>query len=179
MQITDETGAVRELEQWEVDALEAAQRAHDDANGIIRQYADSKADAILTGILANLADIPAEHACRMVAKFPTWAAGEGYAAGWRIRYGDELYTVLQDHVSQADWIPGQAPSLYARVLPGQAGSTEAESGEPGPWEQPDSTNPYARGVRVTHGGKVWESAVDGNVWEPGVAGTENLWVEVA
>jgi len=179
MQITDESGAVRELEQWEVDALEAAQRAHDDAAGIIRQYAAPRADAILTGILANMADIPAEHACRMVSKFPAWAAGESYAPGWRVRWGDELFTCLQAHVSQEGWEPPAAPSLFARVLPGQAGSAEADAGEPGEWEQPDSTNPYARGDRVAHGGKVWESLVDGNVWEPGAVGTESLWAEVS
>ena len=48
-----------------------------------------------------------------------------------------------------------------------------------PWVQPDSTNPYAKGDKVTHIGKTWESLVDNNVWEPGAVGTENLWKEVA
>ena len=43
------------------------------------------------------------------------------------------------------------------------------------WEQPDSTNPYAKGDKVTHNGKTWVSDIDGNVWEPGVYG----WTEVA
>ena len=28
------------------------------------------------------------------------------------------------------------------------------------------------------GGKTWESMADGNVWEPGAVGTENLWREI-
>lgn len=179
MQITDESGNLREMEQWEIDAHEAAQKAHDDANGIVRQYSQAKQDAILTGILANIAGIPAYDAIRMVGKFPVWQAGVEYPAGWRVRWGDELFTVLQAHTSQADWVPGSTTSLFAKVLPGQAGSAEAGAGEPGEWVQPDSTNPYAKGDRVTHGGRTWESLVDGNVWEPGAAGTESLWAEVS
>ena len=48
-----------------------------------------------------------------------------------------------------------------------------------PWEQPNSTNPYKKGDRVTHKGKTWESLVDSNVWEPGAVGSESLWKEVA
>ena len=47
-------------------------------------------------------------------------------------------------------------------------------GEVLPWEQPESTNPYMTGDRVTHNGKTWQSTVDNNVWEPGVYG----WIEV-
>ena len=43
------------------------------------------------------------------------------------------------------------------------------------WEQPDSTNPYMKGDKVTHGGKTWVSDIDNNVWEPGVYG----WSEEA
>ena len=79
---------------------------------------------------------------------------------------------IQAHTSQADWTPENAPSLYAKILPGQSGT------EIGEWVQPDSTNPYMKGDKVTHGGKVWVSSVDNNVWEPGATGTESLWTEV-
>ena len=46
------------------------------------------------------------------------------------------------------------------------------------WEQLDSTNPYMTGDKVTHNRKTWESEIDNNVWEPGVEGTEALWIEV-
>ena len=32
--------------------------------------------------------------------------------------------------------------------------------------------------RVKHNGKVWESLVANNVWEPGAVGTETVWREV-
>ena len=46
------------------------------------------------------------------------------------------------------------------------------TGAPLPWEQPESTNPYMKGDKVTHAGKTWVSTIDNNVWEPGVYGWE-------
>lgn len=85
----------------------------------------------------------------------------------RVRYQGELYKCLQTHVAQSDWAPTVAPSLWARILPGQEGSGE----EVGEWVQPDSTNGYQKGDQVTHNGHLWESTFDGdNVWEPGAVG---------
>ena len=96
---------------------------------------------------------------------------ELFVAGDRVRYNGILYKVLQDHISQGDWRPDSTSSLYAKVLIPDPGVVPE-------WEQPDSTNPYSKGDKVLHGGKTWESLVDGNVWEPGVTGTESLWREV-
>ena len=99
--------------------------------------------------------------------FPAWREDVTYATGQRVRYNGTLYKVLQDHTSQADWTPEAAPSLFAKVLiPDPETITE--------WEQPDSTNPYMQGDKVTHNGKTWVSDIDGNVWEPSVYG----WSEV-
>lgn len=100
--------------------------------------------------------------------YPDFAVGVPYAAGDRLVYDGKLYKVLQAHTSQADWTPPAAPSLFAEVLPGQGGTGIGE------WKQPDSTNPYQKGDKVTHNGKTWESTADNNVWEPGVYG----WAEV-
>ena len=97
---------------------------------------------------------------------------EAYKTGKYITYQDALYKVLQNHTSQADWAPDTASSLYAKVLTDPTGKVL-------PWEQPNSTNPYKKGDRVTHKGKTWESLVDSNVWEPGAVGSESLWKEVA
>ena len=100
--------------------------------------------------------------------FPKWKPGKQYSAGERLQHDGILYRVLQAHTSQADWTPDTAVSLFAQVLPGQDGTDIGE------WVQPDSTNPYMAGDKVTHNGHTWESTVDNNVWEPGVYG----WVEV-
>ena len=100
---------------------------------------------------------------------PKWNGdGVQYTAGQRVQDDGILYTVLQAHTSQPDWKPTAAPSLFAKVLiPDPSVVPE--------WEQPESTNPYAKGDKVAHNGKTWVSDIDGNVWEPGVYG----WTEVA
>ena len=100
---------------------------------------------------------------------PKWSGdGVQYTAGQRLQDDGVLYTVLQAHTSQSDWKPAGAPSLFAKVLiPDPTVIPE--------WEQPESTNPYAKGDKVAHNGKTWVSDIDGNVWEPGVYG----WTEVA
>ena len=97
-----------------------------------------------------------------------WRPDGTYKAGDRRRDEEELYKCLKDHEAQPDWAPHAAPSLWAKIL------TDPE-GKELPWEQPDSTNGYSRGDRVTHNGETWESDVDNNVWEPGTVGTESLW----
>lgn len=113
-----------------------------------------------------------EQALQVTALYPLWDAAKTYAVGDRVRYAGNLYRCLTAHTAQAAWTPTDAPSLWAKVL-------TDPSGEILPWVQPDSTNPYAKGDKVTHNGKTWESIVDNNVWEPGVTGTESLWKEVA
>lgn len=107
-----------------------------------------------------LAAVPDAVALKMPDYFPTWDGdGHTYKVGDRVTYNDTLYKVLQAHTSQNDWTPDAAPSLFAKVL-------TSTTGEPLPWEQPDSTNPYMIGDRVTYNGKVYESTVDNNVWAP-------------
>lgn len=94
---------------------------------------------------------------------PEWKAGIAYKTGKKIQYGGIVWKVLQDHTSQEGWEPGAAPSLFAEVLiPDPDVIPE--------WKQPDSTNPYMSGDKVTHNGSTWVSTVDNNVWEPGVYG---------
>ena len=109
-----------------------------------------------------------ETALTGVELFPTWVVGKAYAVNDRAQYNVTLYKCVQAHTSQADWTPEAAPSLFAKVLiPDETFIPE--------WEQPDSTNPYSKGDKVTHTGKTWVSDYDNNVWEPGVFG----WSEVS
>ena len=102
-------------------------------------------------------------ALESVPLFPRWSGEEkSYVVGDRVQYGNMLYRCLMGHTSQADWTPTGAPSLWAKVLiPGD---------DIPAWEQPDSTNGYMTGDRVTHNGQTWTSTLDNNVWEPGVYG---------
>ena len=102
-------------------------------------------------------------ALRMREFYPEWAAGVDYATGYKAQHGGKLWRCVQAHTSQTGWEPENAPSLWAKVLiPDETVIPE--------WEQPDSTNPYMAGDKVTHNGKTWVSDIDNNVWEPGVYG---------
>lgn len=108
-----------------------------------------------------------EQALEVQIIYPIWTSTGTYAVGDRVRYNGVLYRCLIAHTAQESWTPEAAASLWAKVL-------TDPSGEILPWVQPDSTNPYAKGDKVTHNGKTWESLVDNNVWEPGVYG----WKEI-
>ena len=90
--------------------------------------------------------------------------GKTLQVGEYINYNEILYKVLQEHTVQEDWTPDASPSLFAKVLVDPTGETILE------WEQPESTNPYMKGDKVTHNGQTYVSDIDNNVWEPGVYG---------
>lgn len=118
----------------------------------------------ITGLAANADD---ETIINNKAAFPYWNGdGVAYAVGDIVQYDDKVYKVLQAHTSQSTWTPTDAVSLFAEYR--ISGTIEE-------WVQPDSTNPYMTGDKVTHNGKTWESTIDNNVWEPGVYG----WTEVS
>ena len=126
-----------------------------------------EAQAIIDALVTLRTSAEDEQALKASALYPKWKVSTDYQKGERVLYDDILYKVLTDHTSQADWTPDAAPSLFAKVLiPDKNVIPE--------WEQPDSTNPYSKGNKVTHNGKTWRSTIDGNVWEPGVYGWEEI-----
>lgn len=127
-----------------------------------------EAEALVSAIVSMREGATDEQALQAVAVYPAWREGVAYAEGQRVRHNGELYRVLTAHDAQEAWTPDAAPSLFAKVLTADDGTVLA-------WVQPDSTNAYAKGDRVTHNGSTWQSLTDGNVWEPGATGTESLW----
>ena len=123
----------------------------------------------LRNVIESLAEsMNDEEALESKDLFPLWRENVDYEDGTRVRYEGTLYKCLQPHTSQPLWSPNNATSLFAEVLAGQEG-TEIDE-----WKQPDSTNPYMLGDKVYHVGKLWESIIDFNVWEPGVYGWEEV-----
>ena len=128
----------------------------------------AEAENIVAALVKLRESATDEQALSVPALYPAWRSGMAYTTGQRVLYRGVLYKVLQDHTSQDDWTPDAAPSLFSRVL--------IPDGETIPeWVQPDSTNTYSKGDRVTHNGKTWVSDIDINSWEPGVYG----WTEVS
>ena len=97
--------------------------------------------------------------------FLKWAVGNPYSAKEVVSYGvngvgdPQLYQVLQDHVSAAEWTPDAAPSLYKAI-----GVTEDGYPE---WAQPvGASDAYNTGDVVSYKGTLYVSTIDGNVWAP-------------
>lgn len=128
----------------------------------------SEAESIVATLVKLRESATDEQALSVQVLYPAWRSGVNYVTGQRVLHGGVLYKALQDHTSQDDWTPDAAPSLFAKVLIPDPNVIPE-------WVQPESTNPYAKGDKVTHSGKTWVSDYDNNVWEPGVFG----WTEVS
>ena len=83
--------------------------------------------------------LPDEDALDGVELFAAWQSGVVYKKDERFRYGGKLYKVLQDHTSQADWLPDSIPSFYAEVE------------KPGQGDTPDNPIPYTGNMELFEG----------------------------
>lgn len=106
-----------------------------------------------------------ETAMEVATVYPTYQVGKAYKAGEYFTYdtnavGDpQLYKVVQDHTSQADWIPSVTFSLYKAI-----GLTD--EGYP-VWSQPTGAHDaYNKGDIVEYNGTLYKSTIDGNVYAP-------------
>lgn len=97
--------------------------------------------------------------------YPVYMVGKAYKVKDIFRYGEnsvgdaQLYQVLQDHTSAAEWKPDASPSLYKAV-----GVTEEGYPE---WVQPvGASDAYNEGDIVSYNGVLYRSTVNGNVWSP-------------
>ena len=149
----------------EIDAMRAeAQEAEKIER--TRPLTSEEVTRLLIAKQINTMEVDDNTALRMLEFYPDWATDTDYTTGYKVQHGGKLWRCLQAHTNQSGWEPENAPSLWAKVLiPDETVIPE--------WEQPDSTNPYSAGDKVTHNGKTWVSDVDNNVWEPGVYG----WTE--
>ena len=107
--------------------------------------------------------------------FPKYQVGKTYKTKDVFRYGEnsvgdpQLYQVLQDHTSAAEWTPDTATSLYKAIGVTSEGYPE--------WVQPlGASDAYNTGDIVSYNGKLYQSAIDANVWAPDTypAGWKNL-----
>lgn len=100
------------------------------------------------------------------AAFQLWNRnGVAVKAGEIYLYNDELYRVVQNHITQPDWTPDITPALYTKI------SVE----EFPQWRQPTGAqDAYKKGDKVTYDNKHWISTADNNVWQPGVYGWDEI-----
>lgn len=104
-------------------------------------------------------------AMEVATVYDAWQENKTYKAGEYLTYGEnsvgdpQLYKVVKDHTSQADWPPYAEPSLYTPI-----GLTE--EGYP-VWAQPTGAHDaYNTGDIVDYNGTLYISLIDGNVYAP-------------
>ena len=97
--------------------------------------------------------------------FPKYKIGVAYKIKDIFAYGVnnvgdiQLYQVLQDHTSSAEWTPDIAVSLYKAI-------GIAENGIPN-WVQPlGASDAYNIGEEVMYNDVHYRSTIDNNVWSP-------------
>jgi len=106
-----------------------------------------------------------EDALEVPEMFPHWRPDIKVKVNERYYYNDKLYKVVQAHTTQINWEPDVTPALFVEI---------AKPGEIPVWKQPTGTHDaYMTGDKVHYpaaNDAVWESAVDNNIWQPGVYG---------
>lgn len=118
------------------------------------------------------ASLTAEQAMEVATVYDSWVADKAYKAGEYFTYGvngvgdPQLYKVVQDHISQLEWLPDQTPSLYEPIGLDDEGYPI--------WAQPSGAHDaYNTGDIVDHEGTLYESQIDGNTTVPGT--DERYW----
>lgn len=111
------------------------------------------------------ATLTEEEAMEVSAVYDPWIIGRKYRAGEYLTYGTngvgdpQLYKVIQAHVSQADWRPDTAVSLYVAI--------GLDAGGYPVWSQPTGAHDaYNIGDIVNYNGTLYRSLIDGNVYSP-------------
>lgn len=106
-----------------------------------------------------------EQALEIATVYPKYEEGKIYNVGEYFTYGvndvgdPQLYKVIQNHTSQADWIPSDTPTLYEPI-------GLNESGHP-VWSKPSGAHDaYNIGDIVDYNGTLYKSLIDGNVYSP-------------
>lgn len=122
-------------------------------------------------LFAQLAELGDGQRMELADIYPVWREKAGYKPGDIVSFGQnengetQLWRVISAHESLPGWTPDAAPALFKKI---------GFSGEGVPlWTQPlGAHDAYGEGDVVEHCGALWRSAVNGNVWEPGVHGWE-------
>ena len=106
-----------------------------------------------------------ETALVCVALYRPWSVDTAYKKDEYFTYGvnsvgdPQLYRVVQDHTSQADWTPDTVPALYTPIGLDDEGYPI--------WSQPTGAHDaYNKGDIVDYNGTLYESLIDGNTFSP-------------
>lgn len=106
-----------------------------------------------------------EDALEVATVFPKYEVGKNYKKGVMITDGEnevgdpQLYRVVMDHTSAAEWPPSENPTLYTPI------GLNAE-GHP-VWSKPSGVHDaYNIGDIVDYNGTLYKSLINGNTYSP-------------
>ena len=111
------------------------------------------------------ASLDDDRAMEVATIYDPWCEGKAYCAGDYVTYGvnsvgdPQLYRVVQEHTSQADWTPDVTPSLYDAIGLDERGYPV--------WSAPTGAHDaYNTGDIVDYNGTLYKSLMDGNTYSP-------------
>ncbi len=76
-----------------------------------------RVDSIIAKVSEKINDVPmtVEESLELAAYFPKWKEDEPIPIGRKVLHEGSLFEVIQEHISQADWDPRSAISLFKVV----------------------------------------------------------------
>lgn len=76
-----------------------------------------RVDSIIAKVSEKINDVPmtVEESLELAAYFPKWKEDEPMPIGRKVSHEGSLFEVIQEHISQADWDPRSAISLFKVV----------------------------------------------------------------
>lgn len=106
-----------------------------------------------------------DEAMEVATVYPVYEVNKAYKAKEMFTYGvnavgdPQLYRVVSNHTSQADWTPDTVPALYTPIGLTKEGYAV--------WSKPTGAHDaYNIGDIVDYNGKLYKSLIDGNIYSP-------------
>lgn len=111
--LTDEEISVMQAVQIKCELMEKS-----------RPLTETEVTRLLIAQQINTLTVDDNTALRMVEFYPEWAAGQAYAAGYKVQRGGKLWRCLQAHTAQAGWEPENTPALWTEICETHAGTLD-------------------------------------------------------
>lgn len=141
-------------------------QAIEKANEVVTKL--EQTNQVILKVVIKQNDLSEQEQADLINQFDEYKIGHDYQAGDIFSFEGQLFEVIQDHTSQADWLPGSTASLYKAYLNINIDNADGTVTEIiNDFVQPTgSHDTYAKGDKVVFEGQVYESVIDNNAYSP-------------